>query len=90
LVYTFLEPLFVPVGSDTAMVFLSILAFNGALVGMALGVLLPTFFSGICLGATIALLIGAFVSALGVFSSVYFFPVLAGAAALLFSLLSAR
>lgn len=86
LVYTFLEPLFVPVGSDTAMVFLGILAINGAFVGMSLGVLLPGLFLGACLGATLALLAGS----LMVVSNSYFFPGVASALAIVFASLSVR
>lgn len=86
LVYTFLEPLFVPVHSETAMVFLYILTLNGFLVGMSLGVLLPSLLPGACLGASISLLIGAFFAV----SSSLFFPTLGGVLAVLFTLLSAR
>ena len=86
LVYTFLEPLFVPVGSDTAMVFLHILAINGALVGLSLGVLLPTLFSGACLGASLALLAGSFM----VISNPLFFPSVAGALVVILGTLSVR
>jgi callose synthase len=86
LVYTFLEPLFVPVGSDAAMVFLHILAINGALVGLSLGVLLPTLFSGACLGASLALLAGSFM----VISNPLFFPSVAGALVVILGTLSVR
>ena len=86
LVYTFLEPLFVPVGSETSMVFLYILTIDGALVGMSLGVLLPALLPGICLGGSLALLAGAFSQ----ISNSYFFPVLAGVLATGFAFLSVR
>ena len=86
LVYTYLEPLFVPVGSNTAMVFLDILTINGALVGMALGVMLPSLFSGICLGAMIALMGGSFF----VVSNNLYFPSVACALALVLAGISAR
>lgn len=86
LTFTFLEPLFVPVGSETAMVFLYILALNGAAVGMALGVLLPLIFPGACLGASLALLGVAFA---GVWNG-YLFPVIAGVLAILLAVVSSR
>jgi callose synthase len=87
LTYTFLEPLFVPVGTDPAMVFLYILAINGALVGMALGVLLPLLFPGLCLGTSLALLIGTLAA---LTTNGFFFPVTGGVLAALFAFLSAR
>jgi callose synthase len=86
LTYTFLEPLFVPVGSNVAMVFLYILALNSALVGMSLGVLLPILIPGICFGGTLALLVGAFFSV----SYVYYFPLAGGTLGLVFCVVSAR
>jgi callose synthase len=86
LTYTFLEPLFVPVGSNVAMVFLYILAINSALVGMSLGVLLPVLVPGVCFGGMLALLVGAF----GAVSSEFFFPAVGGALALIFCTVSAR
>ena len=68
------------------MVFLGILTLNGSLVGMSLGVLLPSLFPGICLGGSLALLIGAF----STISNSFFFPVFAGALAIGFSILSVR
>ncbi|KAG7363584.1 1,3-beta-glucan synthase component-domain containing protein [Nitzschia inconspicua] len=84
--YVFLEPLFVPVGLDFAMVILYILSFLSALVGMSLGVLLPTLFPGICCGVNIALLLGTF---LGNVWTLYF-PVVGGALALVGAFLSVR
>lgn len=59
LTYTFLQPLFVPVGLELAIVALHILSINAALVGMSLGVLLPVIFPGLCFGAAVALLAGS-------------------------------
>jgi len=86
LVFTFLEPLFVPIRSDTAMVFLYILAIFGSLVGMSLGVLLPSMLSGVCLGGSLALLIEAFMN----MNNLYMFPILAGSMALVFAAISSR
>jgi callose synthase len=86
LTYTFLEPLFVPVGSEVALVFLDILTLNAALVGMALGVLLPLIFPGVCLGTSLALL-GVALS--GVWN-VYLFPAVGATLSLLFAITSAR
>jgi callose synthase len=86
LTYAFLEPLFVPVGSETAMVFLYILSIDAAMVGMSLGVLLPLVFPGVCLGASLALL-GVAMS--GVWNS-YLFPVIGAALSALFAIVSAR
>lgn len=68
------------------MVFLNILTLFGACVGMSLGVLLPSFFSGICLGGSLALLIGAFLN----LNNALFFPLLGGGMALAFSFLAAQ
>jgi callose synthase len=84
--YTFLEPLFVPVGSEIAMVFLYILAFDSAMVGMALGVLLPLVFPGVCLGALLGLLGVAMSSAW----NAYLFPIIGAALAALFAIVSSR
>jgi callose synthase len=84
--YTFLEPLFIPVGSETAMVFLYILTFDSAMVGMALGVLLPLIFPGVCFGSLVGLL-GVAVSS--VWNS-YFFPIIGSALATIFAIISSR
>ena len=76
LVFTYLEPLFVPIGSEVAMVFLYLLGLLGAGVGMALGVLLPALLPGSCFGASLALLAGS----LGGILNAYYFPVVGGAA----------
>jgi callose synthase len=81
-----LKPLFVPVGLDLAVVALWILAINASLVGMSLGVLLPTLFPGICFGVSSVLLAGVF---LGVANPLYL-PVVGGVCALIGAILSAR
>jgi callose synthase len=86
LTYTFLEPLFVPVKSETAMVFLSILAADAAAVGMSLGVLLSRLMPGVCLGAALALLGVALSSAW----NAYLFPIVGAVLAALLSVVSAR
>lgn len=86
LVYTFLEPLFVPVNSDTAMVFLYILTLNGSAVGMSLGVLMPSLFPGACFGGCVGLL-GIVLSGT---LNVYMSPIVCGVAAAVFAALSAR
>jgi hypothetical protein len=84
--FVFLEPHFVPVGLDLAMVVLYILSFLSAMVGMSLGVLLPTLFPGICSGLSLALLVGTF------FGNVWtlYFPVVGGVLALIGAILSVR
>jgi callose synthase len=86
LIYTFLEPLFVPVGSDVAMVFLYILALDGILVGMSLGVLLPLLLPGACFGATLSLFVGSFMAV----SNELYFPVVGGATFLFFAIVAAK
>jgi callose synthase len=80
-IFAYLEPLFVPIGSEVAMVFLYLLGLQGAGVGMSLGVLLPSLFPGACFGASLVLLIGSFLSV----SNAYFVPVVGGMAVLLFA-----
>jgi hypothetical protein len=58
--FVYLEPMFVPVGLDLAMVALWILSIGAGMVGMCLGVLLPTLLPGICCGVSLSLLVGAF------------------------------
>ena len=84
----FLEPLFVPVGLDVAIVVLWVLALMASLVGMSLGVLLPTLFPGLCFGASMALLCGAFLNNLSM--DALYFPVAGGLLALLGAFLSRR
>lgn len=86
LTLTFLEPLFVPVGSEVAIVFLYILSIYAATVGMSLGVLLPLLFPGVCFGGSLGLLVATFLD----LSIDYFFPVTAGGLAVLFAFVSAR
>lgn len=63
LVFTFLEPLFDVVGIELAVVALYILVVAGSLVGLSLGVFLPTLFSGACAGVAFSAFIGSFLSA---------------------------
>lgn len=84
--YTFLEPLFVPVRSEIAMVFMYILVFDSAMVGMALGVLLPLIFPGVCLGALVGLL-GVVLSSTW---NAYFFPIIGAVLAGIFAIVSSR
>ena len=62
LVFTFLEPLFVVVGIELAVVALYILVLSGALVGFCLGVFLPTILPGACAGVALSAFIGSFFS----------------------------
>lgn len=84
--FVFLEPLFVPVGLDLAMVALWVLSIGAGLVGMCLGVLLPTILPGICFGVPLSLLVGAFV---GVSYDLYL-PIAGGVFSLIGILLSTR
>lgn len=68
------------------MVFLYVLALNGALVGLCLGVLLPTLFPGVCFGVSLALFVGA----IATIANAYYFPITAGSMAVLFGLASAK
>lgn len=86
LTFVFLEGLFVPVGLELAKVALWILSINAGLVGMSLGVLMPTVLPGVCLGVNVALFVGCF---LGVQNSL-FLPVVGGVAALVGVFLSTR
>ena len=84
--YTFLEPLFVPVRSEIAMVFMYILVVDSAMVGMALGVLLPLIFPGVCLGALVGLL-GVVMS--GAWNA-YLFPIIGAVLAAICAIISSR
>ena len=84
--FLFLEPLFVPVGLELANVALWLLAIDSALVGMALGVLLPSIFPGLCFGVSSSLLIG---SVMGV-SSNYFLPAVGGGLGLIGAIVSSK
>ena len=86
LCFTFLEPLFEPVGLELAEVSLYVLAINGFFVGLSLGVMLPTVLPGVCFGSSLALLIGAF----GVASTPTYFPIVGGVLALLSAAASVR
>jgi callose synthase len=84
--YVFLEPLFVPVGLNLAMVALWVLSINATLVGMSLGILLPLIFPGLCFGTTAALLIGIFVNP----QNTLYFPVVGGACGLVGAIFSTK
>lgn len=84
----FLEPLFVQVGLDLAVVVLWVLSLMASLVGMSLGVLLPTLFPGLCFGVNLALLIGAFLNSLSM--NGLYFPITGGILALIGAFLSVR
>ena len=86
LTFVFLEPLFVPVGLDLALVALWVLSINASLVGLSLGVLLPSLFPGLCFGVTFSLLVGSFLD----LSYSLYLPVVGGACALLGALLSSK
>jgi callose synthase len=84
--FVYLEPLFVPIGLDLAMVALWVLSIGAGLVGMSLGVLLPTVFPGICFGISLSLLVGTFLS----FYHALYLPVVGGVLSLIGMLLSTR
>ena len=84
----FLEPLFVQVGLDLAVVVLWVLSLMASLVGMSLGVLLPTLFPGLCFGVNLALLIGVFLNSLSM--NGLYFPITGGILALIGAFLSVR
>ena len=86
LTFTFLEPLFEPVGLELARVALMVLAINAALVGLSLGVMLPTVFPGLCFGASLAIFVGSF----GIALMPFYFPVVGGALALIAGTASVR
>lgn len=85
LAFTFLEPLFVPVGMNLAVVALYVLAINAAAVGMSLGVLLPTVTPGASLGVALSLLIGTLVT----FVEPLYFPIASAVLAIVGAVLSA-
>lgn len=87
LTFTYLEPVFVPQG-DTAMVFLYLLVINAIMVGMCLGVLLPTLIAGLSWGCAVTLLVGAFLSATVQYT--YYFPLVGGVLGILAALASFR
>ncbi|KAL3945901.1 MAG: hypothetical protein SGBAC_000052 [Bacillariaceae sp.] len=84
--FTFLEPLFTPVGLDLANVALWVLALYSSMVGMSLGVLLPAFCPGLCFGASTGLLVGCH---LGMVNTLYC-PIVCGTAALIGAVVSSR
>lgn len=86
LTFTFLEPLFEPVGLELAEVALYLLAIYGFLVGMSLGIMLPTLFPGLCFGASL----GLFIASFGLSTSEVFFPILGGILAVICAAASVR
>ena len=84
--YVFLEPLFVPVGLDLAMVACWVLAFLAACVGMSLGVLLPTLLPGLVLGVSTSLFLGTLLN----LSTPLYFPIAGGILAMAGAFLSTR
>eukprot|EP00567_Pseudictyota_dubia_P000459 CAMPEP_0197467590 /NCGR_PEP_ID=MMETSP1175-20131217/65644_1 /TAXON_ID=1003142 /ORGANISM="Triceratium dubium, Strain CCMP147" /LENGTH=2205 /DNA_ID=CAMNT_0043003667 /DNA_START=287 /DNA_END=6905 /DNA_ORIENTATION=+ len=62
LCYSYLEYLFVSVGTELSMVALYVLTACGALLGMSLGVLLPKPMPGACAGVSLTLMVGVFLS----------------------------
>lgn len=58
--FTFLEPLFAVVGIELAVVALYILVVTGSLVGLSLGLFLPTMFPGASAGVALSAFIGSF------------------------------
>lgn len=88
LTYTYLEPVFVQTGSDTAMVFLYLLVINAIMVGMSLGVLLPIPLAGVCWGCSVTLLVGAFLAETVKYT--LYFPTVGGALAVLAAVACSR
>jgi len=86
LTFTFLEPLFVPVGMDLAVVALWLLSINAAAVGMSLGVLLPKITPGACLGVALSLIVGCLMTLV----QPLYFPIASGALAIVGAVISAR
>ena len=86
LTFTFLEPLFFPVGLEVAIVALYILSINAAFVGMSLGVLLPLICPGLCFGVAVSLFAGCLIT----MSSPLYFPVASAALGVVGAVLSAR
>lgn len=90
LTHTFLEPLFVPVKKDAAMIFLDVLSIYGATVGLSLGVLLPLLLPGVCWGASLAMLIGTFFQHNKYIATDLYFPIVGAVLAAFFAFLSSR
>lgn len=86
LTYTYLQPLFFPVGMEIAIVALNTLSIGAALVGLSLGVLLPLIWPGLTFGVALALLIGA----LATISNNLYFPITSIVLAALGAIISAR
>lgn len=86
LTHVFLEPMVVPVQLELAKVALWVLAMNAGLVGLSLGILLPTLLPGVSFGISLSLVIGAF---LGIHDILYL-PVVGGVCSLIGILLSTR
>ena len=84
--FIYLEPLFMPVGMNLAVVALWVLSINSTLVGMALGVLLPYLFPGVCFGVSLALFGGVFLST----QSSLYLPIAGGIFAAVGAILSIR
>jgi len=72
------------VGIQLAIVALYVLVLAGSLVGLSLGVFLPTMMPGACAGVAFATLIGSFIP------SQIFFPIAAPSLALVGSGISAK
>jgi callose synthase len=68
------------------MVFLGILVIDAGLVGMSLGVLLPSLLPGACLGASLVMFVCVI---LGIWNA-YLFPVAGGVLALALAIASAK
>lgn len=73
LIFSFLEPLFAVVGIELAIVTLYILVVFGSLVGISLGVFLPTLFPGACAGVALSAFVASFFSS----STSLFFAIVA-------------
>ena len=86
LTYTFLQPLFFPVGLELAIVALNVLAINAAFVGMSLGVLLPLICPGLCFGVAASLLVGSLVT----IENPLYFPAASAVVGVTGALVSAR
>lgn len=76
--FAFLEPLFSVVGMELAIVALYILVVAGLLVGLSLGVFLPSLLPGASAGVGLSSFIGSFFES----SSTIFFPIAAPSFAL--------
>lgn len=70
------------------MVFLFLLVINAVMVGMSLGVLLPTLLASLSWGCAVTLLVGAFLP--GTVQFTYYFPMAGGILGVLAALVSFR